>query len=169
MQRILLLLLGSLALTGCLETANDNAAGTPAAAPAMTAPAQEINAVKWYNTAAPLTLAGLRGKVVVVEHWATWCPPCRASIPHLIELNKRFKDQGVVIIGLTDEDDAAAKVGAFVREMKMDYPVGTGSTSGSDYGVQGIPTAFVIARDGTIAWQGHPMKGLDAAIESALR
>ncbi len=169
MKRILLMLLGSSLLVGCLETTDDTAAGTPAPAPAPTAMAQEINAVKWYNTAAPLTLAGLRGKVVVVEHWATWCPPCRASIPHLIALNQRFKDKGVVIIGLTDEDDAAAKVGAFVREMKMDYPVGTGSTSGDAYGVQGIPTAFVIARDGTIAWKGHPMQGLDAAIESALR
>jgi thiol-disulfide isomerase/thioredoxin len=162
MQRILLVLLGSLALVGCLETTDDTAAGTPA-------PAPEINAVKWYNTPAPLTLAGLRGTVVVVEFWATWCPPCRASIPHLIELNQRYKDKGVVIIGLTDEDDAAAKVGAFVREMKMKYPVGTGSSSGGAYGVQGIPTAFVIARDGTIAWHGHPMKGIDAAIESALR
>jgi len=166
---MLLVLLGSLTLVGCLETTDDTAAGTPAPPPAMPAPAPEINAVKWYNTSAPLTLAGLRGNVVVVEFWATWCPPCRASIPHLIELNQRFKDKGVVIIGLTDEDDAAAKVGAFVREMKMNYPVGTGSTSGEAYGVQGIPTACVIARDGTIAWQGHPMKGLDAAIESALR
>jgi thiol-disulfide isomerase/thioredoxin len=159
-----------LLLTGCIESPEEPATGapTPAPAPPAAMPA-EITAAKWYNTPAPLSLAGLRGQVVVLEFWATWCPPCRASIPHLIALHNEYKDKDVVIVGLTDEDDEAANVGAFVREMKMTYAVGTGSTSGRAYGVQGIPTAFVIARDGRIAWRGHPMKGLDAAIESALR
>lgn len=169
MQRLLLALLGSLTLVACLETNEDTAAGAPAQATPPAAMPAEINAATWYNTAEPLTLAGLRGKVVVLEFWATWCPPCRASIPHLIALHNQYKNNDVVIIGLTDEDDEAANVGAFVREMKMNYPVGTGSTSGRAYGVRGIPTAFVIARDGSVAWQGHPMKGLDAAIEYALR
>jgi len=129
----------------------------------------EINAVRWLNTEMnPVTLAGLRGKVVVVEFWATWCPPCRASIPHLVELHNKYKDEGVVIIGLTDEDYDRAKIGEFMQQMNMTYIVGTGSTSGRDYGVRGIPHAVVIGKDGRQVWKGHPMGKLEAAIEVAL-
>lgn len=129
----------------------------------------EINAVRWLNTEQnPVTLAGLRGKVVVVEFWATWCPPCRASIPHLVKLHNKYKDEGVVIIGLTDEDYDRAKIGEFVQKMNMTYIVGTGSTSGPEYGVRGIPHAVVVGRDGRQVWRGHPMSGLEAAIETAL-
>jgi len=122
----------------------------------------EITAENWLNSD-PLKIADLKGKVVVAEFWATWCPPCRKSIPHLIELNEKFKDKGVVIIGITKENKE--KVEPFVKEMKMNYPVAIGSNSGKEYGVTGIPTAFVISREGKIAWTGHPMDGLDKAIE----
>src|SRR4051812_39785410 len=73
-----------------------------AAEPKVGDAAPEIKAAAWLNSEA-LTLAQLNKKVVVVEFWATWCPPCRKSIPHLIEMNDKYKDKGVVIIGLTDE------------------------------------------------------------------
>ena len=123
---------------------------------------QEINAKAWLNTE-PLTLAKLKGKVVVVEFWATWCGPCRASIPHLVELRKRMDKSKVEIIGLTDEP--LETVEGFAKDMKMNYSVGTGSTSAEAYGVRGIPHAFVIAPDGKIAWDGHP---LDPAFESTV-
>lgn len=137
----------------------------PPAAPAL----PEINAARWLNTDVnPVTLANLRGKVVVLEFWATWCPPCRASIPHLVELHHKYKDQGVVIIGLTDEDYDRANIGEFVQTMNMPYIIGTGSTSAQDYGVRGIPHAVVIGRDGRLIWRGHPMSGLDEAVQTAL-
>ena len=127
--------------------------------------APEINAKNWINTE-NASIAAAGKNVVVVEFWATWCGPCRASIPHLVEMNNKFKDKGVTIVGLTNEPLASVK--NFATEMKMSYFVGTGSTSGRDYGVTGIPTAFVIS-GGKVVWTGHPMGGLDKAVEEALK
>jgi len=129
--------------------------------------APEISAQSWLNTQ-PLTLAGLRGQVTVVEFWATWCGPCRTSIPHLNELHQRFSPQGVTIIGLTNEDPRQVDVEGFARELDMQYPVAMGSQSINDYGVTGIPHAFVVNREGIVVWRGHPMAGLDQVIEEVL-
>jgi thiol-disulfide isomerase/thioredoxin len=111
-----------------------------------------------------------------VEFWATWCGPCRASIPHLTELQKKNKD--VTFIGVDIwEPDASEKVGPFLKEMgdKMAYRVALDdvpkdSERGQDGKMavgwmkaaeeNGIPTAFVVNKEGKIAWIGHPM-GLD--------
>jgi thiol-disulfide isomerase/thioredoxin len=127
--------------------------------------APEIKAAAWINSAG-VTLAANDKKIVVVEFWATWCPPCRKSIPHLIEMADKFKDKGVVIVGLTDEP--MAKVKTFATDMKMNYPVGTGSKTLEEYGVNGIPHAFIVV-GGKIVWHDHPMKGLDKAIEEAIK
>lgn len=115
----------------------------------------------------------LSSGVNVVEFWATWCPPCRTSIPHLTALQKRFKDQGVNIIGISDEP--LKTVEPFVKKMgdQMDYVVAIDDADATSeaymrrYGVNGIPHAFVV-KDGTVVWHGHPMSGLDEAIEEAL-
>ena len=121
----------------------------------------------------PVDLAAGKGKqVYVVEFWATWCPPCRESIPHLTDLQKRFKDKGVVFVGISDETEA--KVEPFVKKMgdKMDYVVALDSGRKTSeaymgaYGQNGIPTAFVVDKQGRVAWVGHPMGGLDTAIEA---
>ena len=142
------------------------ASGTAARAAMVGKEAPEIQAQYWLNSPA-LALQGLRGKVVVVEFWATWCPPCRASIPHLIEMNHKFAAQGVVFISLTDEDRKTVE--PFAREMKMDYAVGGGSKTSGVYGVTGIPHAFIVDPSGTVAWEGHPMAGLDRALEEQLK
>lgn len=123
----------------------------------------------------PVTLAEGKGKnVYVVEFWATWCGPCRTSIPHLTELQARFKDKGVTFIGVSDE--TADKVQPFVDKMgdKMDYVVAiddnrkTSKAYMETYSQNGIPTAFIVNKDGNIVWIGHPMGGLDTAIEQVL-
>ncbi|MCZ7645581.1 MAG: redoxin domain-containing protein [Planctomycetota bacterium] len=141
-------------------------AATPARALNVGDKAPEIKVDDWFNTQ-PLTLAGLNNNIVVVEFWATWCPPCRASIPHLVKMHEEFKDKGVVFIGLTDEPKN--KIEKFVTDMKMTYAVGAGSPSGDRYGVNGIPHAFIVAPGGQVVWHGHPMSGLDKAVENALR
>ena len=111
--------------------------------------------------------------VNVVEFWATWCPPCLTSIPHLTETQVKYKDHGVNIIGVTNEP--LETVEPFVNRMgeKMEYSVAVDkerSTSNEfmeRYDLRGIPHAFVV-KDGKIVWHGHPMKGLEAAIEKAL-
>lgn len=108
--------------------------------------------------------------VYIVEFWATWCGPCVASIPHLNELSQKFKDKGVISIGVDvwDSDDSVAP---FVKKMgdKMTYRVALDDKSRDPSGFMGstwwkrkvnnhgIPTAFIINRDGIIAWIGHPM------------
>jgi thiol-disulfide isomerase/thioredoxin len=110
----------------------------------------------------------LKGKAVVVEFWATWCPPCRKSIPHLNELNKKFKDKGLVILGITKEDENV--VTKFRGTTPMEYTVAIDEKGdlGKTFGVSGIPHAFVVGKDGKIAWQGHPMRLTDEEIEKAL-
>ena len=112
--------------------------------------------------------------IYVVEFWATWCPPCRVSIPHLTKLQKAFRDKGVVFVGISDEPPAVVK--PFVTKMgdNMDYVVGcdndrqTFTAYMQAYRQNGIPTAFVIDKNGKVLWDGHPMAGLDKAIMAVL-
>jgi len=114
------------------------------------------------------------GKFYVVEFWATWCPPCRRSIPHLTELQKAFKDKGVTFIGISNEEDIE-KVKAFVAEQgdKMDYRVAMDPERKVSKGYmqayqqRGIPTAFVVDSKGNVAWLGHPME-LDDVLEQVV-
>jgi len=145
--------------------------GSSGEAPAVVPPAQaagapEIQATYWMNTE-PLSLAALRGKIVVLEFWATWCPPCRTTIPHLNTMFEQYKDKGVAFVSLTNEP--REKVEGFAKEMNMAYPIGGGSQTGRDYKVRGIPHAFIIDPSGQVAWQGHPMAGLDKAIDAQLK
>lgn len=123
--------------------------------------APEISAQSWLNGDG-LRLADNKDKIIVVEFWATWCPPCRASIPHLKQMNAKFKDKNVVFVSLTNEDENTVK--NFNKTMGMDWLVGTGSNTANEYGVRGIPHAFII-KDGKIIWEDHPMNGLDKKLD----
>lgn len=114
---------------------------------------KEVEAAAWLNSE-PLKIADQKGKIVVLEFWATWCPPCRQTIPHLIELYNKYKDKNVVFMTFTDEAKETAE--PFVTEMKMPYPIGVGSKTSKEYGVMGIPHAVIIGADQKIAWSGHP-------------
>lgn len=115
------------------------------------------------------------GKVYVVEFWATWCPPCRTSIPHLTEVQAKFKNQGVTVIGITSEKDPE-KVSTFVAEQgeHMDYTVAmdTEGTVSAGYmaafNQQGIPVAFIVDGKGTVAWVGHPVVDMEAVLEKVV-
>ena len=118
------------------------------------------------------------GKVNIVEFWATWCGPCKVSIPHITELAKKYKDKANFIgVDSFEHDPNAAtcypKVEKFVADFgdKMDYNVaidGVEGTMGKTWmdasGQNGIPTAFVVDQKGKIAWIGHPMQGLDEVV-----
>ncbi len=104
------------------------------------------------------TLKNLRGKVVLVNFWATWCPPCRKEIPDLEALYKRFKGQGLVVLGISDEP--AAKVQPFVRKEKIQYPVllDPGQKVNGLYSVAGIPMSFVYDRSGKLVAESMDMR-----------
>jgi peroxiredoxin len=92
------------------------------------------------------------GKVVILDFWATWCPPCRMEVPHFNRLQAEYRDQGLEIVGLSLDAGGARDVRPFVEEYKVNYTMllATDETSQSYGGVVGIPTTFVIDRKGTI-------------------
>jgi thiol-disulfide isomerase/thioredoxin len=126
--------------------------------------APEISAAKWFNTDS-FSLAANSDKIVVVEFWATWCPPCRQSIPHLKELSENYKDKNVVFVSLSNEP--ASTIESFMKKVEMPWIIGAGSNAGKDYKVSGIPTAFIV-KNNQIVWNGHPMAGLDQALEKVV-
>jgi thiol-disulfide isomerase/thioredoxin len=113
-------------------------------------------------------LAQFKGKIVVLDFWATWCGPCIQSMPHLNELVAEFKDQPVEFIALSDEP--AETISGFLKENPIHARVATDVTQAAlkAFGVAGIPTTFIIDRSGVVLHVTHPMS-LDAAtLKSAI-
>ena len=98
-----------------------------------------------------LTLSAYRGKIVLLDFWATWCEPCRAETPHFVDLQNKYGDQDLQIIGVS-MDDTPDPVHDFYQQFKMNYPVVMGNANiGELYGgVLGLPIAFLIDRNGQI-------------------
>ena len=96
--------------------------------------------------------ADFKGKVVVVDFWATWCPPCRAEIPGYIALQKKYADKGLVIIGISVDEDGAKAVAPFAKAKGINYPVllFNDDVVAAFGGIEGIPTTFLIDQDGNI-------------------
>ncbi|MCL5671166.1 MAG: redoxin domain-containing protein [Acidobacteria bacterium] len=98
-----------------------------------------------------IDLKDYRGKVVLLDFWATWCGPCRIEIPGFVELQRKYRDQGFAVIGVS-MDDSPQPVREFYNQFHMNYPVVMGSDKiGELYGgIMGLPTSFLIGRDGRI-------------------
>jgi peroxiredoxin len=103
-------------------------------------------------------LKSLRGKVVLVNFWATWCPPCRKEMPDLQALYNRFKDQGFVILAISDEK--ASTVKPYLAEHNINYPVmiDPGDKVNKLFQVVGIPKSFVYNREGKMVAQSIDMR-----------
>jgi len=103
-------------------------------------------------------LRELQGKVLLVNFWATWCPPCRKEMPDLQALYDKYKDQGFVVLAISDEE--AAKVAPFIAERKISYPVllDPGRKVNDAFVVEGIPKSFVYDRSGKLVAQSIDMR-----------
>ena len=104
------------------------------------------------------TLKELRGSVVLVNFWATWCPPCRKEMPDLEDLYRRFGPKGLVVLAISDED--ADKVQAFIAEHHVTYPIllDPGRKVNDSFRIEGIPKSFVFDREGKLAAQAIDMR-----------
>ena len=159
------------AVGGVLLVLGAAGAGLSFGAVDVGAQAPAIRIVQWLR-GEPISLADGRGKTIfVVEFWATWCPPCKESIPHLNDLQREFADRGVVVIGITDEAPAVAA--PFVaKHERMNYRVacddGRSTTSAYMRRDMGIPHAFVVDKRGVVVWSGHPMWGLARVLEQVV-
>jgi len=103
----------------------------------------------------PVALSDYKGKVVLLDFWATWCPPCRKEIPGFVELYNTYKSRGLVVIGVSmDDAEDTPDVKRFAAQLKINYPILLGYGREDDlkpaFGELPLPTSFVIARDGKI-------------------
>ncbi len=113
-----------------------------------------------------VSLASFKGKVLVLDFWATWCPPCKAEIPGFVELQKAYGDKGLQFVGVSvDSGDTPDVLKAFATEHQMNYPVLVGGDrddlQDAYAPMYGIPTTFVIARDGRICQKHSGLVGKD--------
>ncbi len=127
-----------------------------------------------------VSLADLRGKVVFVNFWATWCEPCQDEIPSLIDLQNKYGSKGFTVIGIAMDDEGKSMVGPYVAKEKYDvngqkllinYPIVIGTDEAADKfgGIMGYPTSFLISRSGKqlVKFQGPPdIAEIVKAIES---
>ena len=124
-----------------------------------------------------VSLAKLRGSVVLLNVWATWCGPCRKEIPELRALHANYKDRGLQVIGVSvDADGSDSAIQDFLKEFKMDYTVwrDPSETVQALFRMSGVPTTFVIDRKGVMRWRSTGAiepgdSSLTRAIEAALR
>ncbi|MEP6492156.1 MAG: TlpA disulfide reductase family protein [bacterium] len=132
---------------GCLDTKTVRAPAIGAAAPGFAAQDLDGNRV---------SLAELRGKVVVLNEWATWCEPCRGELPQLEALHQRFASRGLVLVGVSvDGAGMGADVRDFTREHGLHYPIWLDPEKqfALHFLTMGVPETFVIDRDGVIRWR----------------
>ena len=99
----------------------------------------------------PITLNNYKGYVLVMDFFATWCIPCKESIPHLNSLNRKYGKQGLQILGVSVDEGSDREVKSFIAERKISYPVAiAGEELQNDYGLRSIPTVYVINKKGMV-------------------
>ncbi len=122
---------------------------TPSTTGGKPAPAFTLQDLNGKN----VSLADFRGKVVILDFWATWCPPCVKEIPHFIELYEQYKDKGFAMVGISLDQAGISVVKSFAQKFQINYPIlmTDGRVDKAYGGIQSIPTTFVIDSAGNIS------------------
>jgi thiol-disulfide isomerase/thioredoxin len=126
-------------------------------------PAPDFYVEKWLSTE-----PSRKGKTVLIDFWATWCPPCRELVPELSQWQKTYKDD-LVVIGVSDEEPATLE--AFIKAKNVDYAIATDTKQKMNkfLGISGIPHVLLISSDGIVRWQGFPLAKTDPLTEDKLK
>lgn len=120
------------------------------AAPRPGQPAPNFKVIT--TTGQAVTLDNYRGHVLLIDFFATWCQPCRQSIPHLVEMNRKYGRQGLQVLGLSADENGERVVRSFADEYRINYPLAlAGDAAATDYGVRSVPIMFVVDKKGKIA------------------
>ncbi len=117
-----------------------------------------------------IDLGAFKGKIVVVDFWATWCGPCMQEAPHMVALNNEYGPKGLQIIGINLDEDQA-RMTTVTKQIGFDWPQyfdgkGWGNQLLKPWGVDSIPRTFIIGPDGKIVWTGHPAE-MDQPLKDA--
>ena len=125
----------------------------------------------WLNTDGPLTNSQFAGQVLLVDCWATWCGPCRAKMPALVDLKERYREQEVIVLGFTSESEAErSTVANYVDTVTgLDWPIAYGSKAMFQaMNVSKMPTLLVFNRQGKLVWRGHSLAQAEEALVKSL-
>src|SRR5580658_5158948 len=156
----LVVLLAGVGIHGCGAVGGQKPAANEKADPKTFKPAPEVT-FKGLD-GKDVSLASLKGKVVVVNFWATWCEPCQIEIPWMIGFQKKYADRGFTLLGVAMDEEGKSAVEPFVQKTQFDvdghpttmsYPIvlGDDDLAGKFGGLLGLPTTYVITRDGKVA------------------
>jgi thiol-disulfide isomerase/thioredoxin len=130
-----------------------------------------LDAAGWINTKSPLTAEDVRGKIVLLDFWASDCLPCVGELPALIKFNQHYRDRGVMIVGLSPQTGQSAQ---FLRNLietrdGLTWPTGYGAVMAYDLlGINGTPTYLLYDQSGRSVWGGHSLDGLEDAVAALL-
>jgi len=140
-KRLLVISMAALIIAGC--SGGDSGQGLSGGAPDFKLPAVDGSMV---------SMSDYLGKVVLVDFWATWCPPCQEMIPVLSDLHKAYSGKGLVILGISLDNEGLGKLGTFVHEKMIPYKVVMGDRriSNAFGGVSSIPTLYIVDREGRL-------------------
>ncbi|MDE2481604.1 MAG: TlpA family protein disulfide reductase [bacterium] len=136
--------------------------GTRPAGPAGLAGSQAPVYTMQTDAGASASLAAYRGKIVVMNLWASWCPPCRAEMPDLERLYEQYRGRGVVVVGV-NQGEAPARAAAFASSLGITFPIWVDDQQryGRVYAALGLPTTVLVGRDGVV------VRGFDGALTLA--